>query len=69
MGIEIALLGINLNFLIFSIFYNDILGQIFSLFILTVAAAEASIALAIIISYFKITSNILVHTTSSLIRN
>lgn len=69
MGIEMSLLGINLNFISFSILYNDVLGQIFALFILTVAAAEASIGLAIIIAYFKVYGNILISESSSLIRN
>lgn len=69
MGIEMSLLGINLNFISFSIIYNDLLGQIFALFILTVAAAEAAIGLAIIIAYFKVYSNILISDSSSLIRN
>jgi NADH-quinone oxidoreductase subunit K len=69
MGIEMALLGINLNFISFSILYNDLFGQIFALFILTVAAAEASIGLAIIIAYFKVYGNILISDSSSLIRN
>jgi len=69
MGIEMSLLGINLNFISFSILYNDLLGQVFALFILTVAAAEASIGLAIIIAYFKVYGNIQISDSSSLIRN
>ena len=69
MGIEMALLGVNLNFISFSTVYNDLLGQIFALFILTIAAAEASIGLAIIIAYFKSYGNILISESSSLIRS
>jgi NADH-quinone oxidoreductase subunit K len=69
MGIEMSLLGINLNFISFSVLYNDLLGQVFALFILTVAAAEASIGLAIIIAYFKVYGNIQISDSSSLIRN
>ncbi len=69
MGIEMALLGLNLNFIAFSILYNDLLGQIFALFILTIAAAESSIGLAIIIAYFKTHGNILISESSTLIRN
>ena len=69
MGIEMALLGINLNFICFSFVLNDSLGQIFALFILTVAAAEASIGLAIIIAYFKIYGNSKISEPSSLMRN
>ncbi len=43
-----------LNFIIFSIYFDDILGQLFSLLILTVAAAEASIGLAILIIYYRL---------------
>jgi len=57
-GIELLLLSLNLNFIIFSIYLNDMLGQVFSLFILTIAAAESAIGLAIIILYYRIKGNI-----------
>jgi NADH-quinone oxidoreductase subunit K len=60
MAIELMLLAINLNFIIFSIYLDDILGQMFVLFILTVAATESSIGLAILIVYYRITKTILV---------
>jgi NADH-quinone oxidoreductase subunit K len=47
------LLAVNINLVAFSIFINDLSGQIFTLFILTVAAAEAAIGLAIIVVYFR----------------
>ena len=53
MSIELILLAVNINLVSFSIFINDISGQIFTLFILTVAAAEAAIGLAIIVVYFR----------------
>jgi len=53
MSIELMLLGVNLNFIFFSIFLDDLLGQIFALYILTVAAAESAIGLAIFIVYYK----------------
>ena len=53
MSIEILLLGANLNFVIFSTFLDDIKGQIFSLLILTVAAAESAIGLAILVIFYK----------------
>ena len=53
MSIEFILLAVNINLVSFSIFMNDISGQIFTLFILTVAAAEAAIGLAIIVVYFR----------------
>ncbi len=49
MSIELILLAVNINLVSFSIFMNDLVGQIFTLFILTVAAAEAAIGLAIIV--------------------
>ena len=60
MSIELILLGCNLNFIIFSHYLDDIIGQLFSLLVLTVAAAESGIGLAILIIYFKIRRNILV---------
>ena len=51
MSIELILLAVNINLVSFSIFINDLTGQIFTLFILTVAAAEAAIGLAIIVVY------------------
>ena len=53
MSIELILLAVNINFVSFSVFLGDLTGQIFTLFILTVAAAEAAIGLAIIVVYFR----------------
>ena len=53
MSIELILLAVNINLLSFSIFMKDISGQIFTLFILTVAAAEAAIGLAIIVVFYR----------------
>jgi NADH-quinone oxidoreductase subunit K len=53
MSIELMLLGINLNFIFFSIYLDDLMGQIFALYILTVAAAESAIGLAIFTVYYK----------------
>ena len=53
MSIELILLAVNINLVSFSIFINDINGQIFTLFILTVAAAEAAIGVAIILVYYR----------------
>ena len=53
MSIELILLAVNINLVSFSVFFNDLIGQIFTLFILTVAAAEAAIGLAIIVVYFR----------------
>jgi NADH-quinone oxidoreductase subunit K len=53
MSIELILLAVNLNFVAFSVYLNDLSGQIFAMFILTVAAGEAAIGLAIIVVYFR----------------
>ena len=53
MSIELILLAVNLNFISFSVYLGDLVGQVFTLFILTVAAAEAAIGLAIIVCFFR----------------
>ena len=53
MSIELILLAVNINFVAFSSFLNDIAGQVFALLVLTVAAAEAAIGLAILVTYFR----------------
>jgi NADH-quinone oxidoreductase subunit K len=66
MSIELVLLSLNLNFIVFSIYLDDIYGQLFSLFILTVAAAESAIGLAIIILYYRIRGSIGLSQTPTL---
>jgi NADH-quinone oxidoreductase subunit K len=58
MSLELILLSISINLVAFSSFLNDSVGQIFSLFILTVAAGEAAIGLAILVVYFRNVGNI-----------
>jgi NADH-quinone oxidoreductase subunit K len=53
MSIELMLLAINLNLVAFSVYLNDLAGQVFAMFVLTVAAAEAAIGLAILVVYFR----------------
>ena len=53
MSIELMLLAVNINLVSFSIYLNDLTGQIFAIFILTVAAAETAIGLAIIVIYYR----------------
>jgi NADH-quinone oxidoreductase subunit K len=53
MSIELILLAVNINFVAFSAYLGDLVGQVFALFILTVAAAEAAIGLAILVVYFR----------------
>jgi NADH-quinone oxidoreductase subunit K len=53
MSIELMLLAVNINFVAFSVVLGDIVGQAFAMFVLTVAAAEAAIGLAILVVYFR----------------
>ena len=53
MSIELILLSVNINLVAFSAFLGDLTGQVFSLLILTVAAAEAAIGLAVLVTYFR----------------
>jgi len=55
-SLELMLLGLNLNFIFYSIYLDDLVGQIFSLVILTVAAAESSIGLAILMIHYRLTN-------------
>ena len=58
MCIELMLLAVNLNFLILSAYLDDLIGQLFSLLVLTVAAAESAIGLALLVIYHKTRGNI-----------
>jgi NADH-quinone oxidoreductase subunit K len=53
MSVELILLAVNINLVAFSAFLGDLTGQVFALFVLTVAAAEAAIGLAILVVYFR----------------
>jgi NADH-quinone oxidoreductase subunit K len=53
MSIELMLLAVNINFVAFSVYLGDVTGQIFAIFILTVAAAEAAIGLAILVVFYR----------------
>ena len=53
MSIELILLAVNINLVAFSVFLGDLVGQIFAMFVLTVAAAEAAIGLAILVTFFR----------------
>ncbi len=58
MCVELMLLGINLNFIVYSVYLDDFFGQLVALFVLTVAAAESAIGLAILVVYYRIKGNI-----------
>ena len=58
MSVELMLLAVNLIFIIYSVYLDDIMGQVFALLILTVAAAEAAIGLAILVVYYRVRGSI-----------
>ena len=66
MSIELILLAVNINLVSFSIYLENLVGQVFTMFILTVAAAEAAVGLAIIVIYYKNKGSIPVEQISSL---
>ena len=66
MSIELILLAVNINLVSFSVYLQDLVGQVFTMFILTVAAAEAAVGLAIIVIYYKNRGSINVEQVSSL---
>jgi len=58
LSLEIMLLSVNINFVIFSVISDDIMGQIYAIFILAIAAAETAIGLALVVMYYKIRGGI-----------
>ena len=66
MAIELILLAVNINFVAFSAYLQDLTGQIFAMFVLTVAAGEAAIGLAILVLYFRDRGTIAVDDVSHL---
>ena len=66
MSIELILLAVNINMVAFSTHLNDIVGQVFALLILTVAAAEAAIGLAILVVYFRNRGSIAVEDVNTM---
>ena len=66
MSSELILLAVNINLVSFSIYLQNLVGQVFTMFILTVAAAEAAVGLAIIVIYYKNKGSINVEQISSL---
>ena len=66
MSVELMLLAVNINFVAFSSYMNDMAGQVFAMFILTVAAAEAAIGLAILVIFFRNRGSIAVEDISTL---
>jgi NADH-quinone oxidoreductase subunit K len=66
LALEIMLLSVNINLVVFSVYIDDIFGQIFTLIVLTVAAAESSLGLAILISYYRLRGGIAIDTVQAL---
>ncbi len=66
MSIELMLLAVNINFVAYSAFLNDLMGQVFAIFVLTVAGAEAAIGLAILVIFFHNRKTIEVQDISSM---
>ena len=66
MSIELILLAVNINLVAFSSFLGDLVGQVFTMFILTVAAAEAAIGLAILVVFFRVRGSIAVEDINAM---
>jgi NADH-quinone oxidoreductase subunit K len=64
MSIEMILLAVNINFVAFSVYLHDVAGQILAMFVLTVAAAEAAVGLAILVTFFRNRGDIAVDDAS-----
>jgi NADH-quinone oxidoreductase subunit K len=66
MSIELMLLAININFIVFSVYLGESTGQVFAIFVLTVAAAESAIGLAILVVYYRIKGIISINFINSI---
>ena len=66
MAIELILLAVNINLVAFSVYLHDVVGQIYAMFVLTVAAAEAAVGLAILVTFFRNRGDISVEDAASL---
>jgi len=64
MSVELMLLAVNINLVAFSVYLGDLTGQIFAMFVLTVAAAEAAVGLAILVTFFRNRGDIAVDDAS-----
>lgn len=62
MSVELIFLAVNINFVAFSVYLDDVMGQIFAVYILTIAAAESAVGLAILVAYYKIRNSIAVES-------
>jgi NADH-quinone oxidoreductase subunit K len=66
MSTELMLLSVNMNFIIFSVHLDDLLGQMFALFVLTIAAAESATGLAILVIYYRVRGTIAVERVQTM---
>ena len=66
MSIELILASVNINFVVFSSYLGDLVGQVFAMFILTVAAAEAAIGLAIIVCFYRLRNSIFIEDANTM---
>ena len=66
MSIELILASVNINFVVFSSYLGDLVGQVFAMFILTVAAAEAAIGLAIIVCFYRLRKTIFIEDANTM---
>ena len=66
MSIELILASVNINFVVFSSYLGDLVGQVFAMFILTVAAAEAAIGLAIIVCIYRLRKSIFIEDANTM---
>lgn len=66
MSVELLLLAVNINLVVFSVFIDDLMGQLFALLILTAAAAESAIGLAILVAYYKVRHSIAIESLQML---
>lgn len=58
MSVELMLLSVNISFAVYSVYLDDLFGQVFALFVLTVAAAESAIGLAILVAYYRLKGSV-----------
>ena len=66
MSIELILASVNINFVVFSAYLGDLVGQVFAMFILTVAAAEAAIGLAILVCFYRLRNSIFIEDANTM---
>jgi len=64
--VEILLLAVNLNFIFYSSYLDDFIGQLFALYVLTVAAAESAIGLALLVIYYRVHNNLVIDSINLL---